>query len=115
MRKKLEITRDSETLAAFERAIEARSDETYVLRLYVSGATPRSTEAITRIKEICEEYLPNQYDLEVVDIYQNPQLAAQQQIIAAPTLVRESPGKLRRMIGNLTNTKLILQRLGISV
>src|SRR5215210_7639904 len=113
MRKKLEITRDSETLAAFERAIEARSDETYVLRLYVSGATPRSTEAISKIKEICEEYLEGHYDLEVIDIYQQRALASEQQIIAAPTLVRESPGGLRKMIGNLSNTRLILQRLGI--
>lgn len=105
---------DKETLAAFEQAIEKRGHETYVLRLYVSGATPRSTEAITRIKEICEEYLPGQYDLEVIDIYQQPQLAAQQQIIAAPTLVKQSPGSLRRMIGSLSNTKLILQRLGLS-
>jgi circadian clock protein KaiB len=109
------VSPDKETLADFERALAASGQEIYVLRLYVSGATPRSTEAITKIKEICEEYLPNQYDLEVIDIYQQPQLASQQQIIAAPTLVRESPGKLRRMIGNLSNTKLILQRLGIAV
>lgn len=109
------MSQDKETLAEFERALAASDQEVYVLRLYVSGATPRSTEAITRIKEICEEYLPNQYDLEVIDIYQQPQLAAQQQIIAAPTLVKESPGKLRRMIGNLTNKKLIMQRLGIAV
>jgi circadian clock protein KaiB len=108
------MAKDKETLSEFERALVASGHEMYVLRLYVSGATPRSTEAITRIKEICEEYLPNQYDLEVIDIYQQPQFAAQQQIIAAPTLVKESPGKLRRMIGNLTNTKLIMQRLGIA-
>ncbi len=109
------MSQDKETLAGFERALKRRGNEVYVLRLYVSGASPRSTEAITRIKEICEEYLPNQYDLEVIDIYKQPELAAQDQIIAAPTLVKESPGKLRRMIGNLTNTKLILQRLGLSV
>ena len=108
------MNQDKETLAAFERALAGSGHEVYVLRLYVSGATPRSTEAISRIKEICEEYLPNQYDLEVIDIYQHPQLAAQQQIVAAPTLVKESPGKLRRMIGNLANKKLILQRLGIA-
>jgi len=80
----------------------------------VSGATPRSTEAIAKIKDICEDYLPGQYDLEVIDIFQQPQLAVQEQILAAPTLVKQSPGRLRRMIGNLSNTSLILQRLGVA-
>lgn len=104
---------NSESLSAFEEALARGDGDTYVLRLYVSGATPRSTEAIAKIKDICEEYLPGHYDLEVIDIYQQPQLAAQEQILAAPTLVKESPGKLRRMIGNLSNTRLILQRLGV--
>jgi len=84
------------------------------LRLYVAGQTPRSLTAFKNLKDICEEYLPGHYDLEVIDIYQRPDLAAGQQIIAAPTLVKESPGALRRMIGNLSNTRLILQRLGIA-
>jgi len=105
---------NSKSLSAFEEALASREGDTYVLRLYVSGATPRSTEAIAKIKDICEEYLPGHYDLEVIDIYQQPQLAVQEQILAAPTLVKESPGKLRRMIGNLSNTRLILQRLGVA-
>lgn len=109
------MSNDKKTLAAFEQAIQTPGDEIYVLRLYVSGASPRSTEAITKIKDICEEYLHDHYDLEVIDIYQQPQLATQQQIIAAPTLVKEAPGTLRKMIGNLSNTKLILQRLGLSI
>jgi circadian clock protein KaiB len=108
------MSQNKQTLAEFERALDKRDMETYVLRLYVSGATPRSTEAIAKIKDICEEYLPGHYDLEVIDIYQRPQLAAEEQIIAAPTLVKESPGGLRKMIGNLSNTRLILQRLGIA-
>ena len=108
------MSQNKQTLAEFERALDKRSTETYVLRLYVSGATPRSTEAIAKIKDICEEYLPGHYDLEVIDIYQRPQLAAEEQIIAAPTLVKQSPGGLRRMIGNLSNTRLILQKLGIA-
>ena len=108
------MSQNKQTLAEFERALDKRGTETYVLRLYVSGATPRSTEAIAKIKDICEEYLPGHYDLEVIDIYQRPQLAAEEQIIAAPTLVKESPGGLRKMIGNLSNTRLILQRLGIA-
>lgn len=104
---------NSESLSEFEEALARRQGEAYVLRLYVSGASPRSTEAIAKIKNICDEYLPGHYDLEVIDIYQQPQLAIQEHIVAAPTLVKESPGKLRRMIGNLSNTRLILQRLGV--
>ena len=107
------MNQKKETLAEFERALDNEKTETYVLRLYVSGATPRSTEAIAKIKDICEEYLPGHYDLEVIDIYQRPDLAAEEQIIAAPTLVKESPGGLRKMIGSLSNTRMILQRLGI--
>ncbi len=105
---------NSESLSEFEEALAKREGEAYVLRLYVSGATPRSTEAIAKIKNICDEYLPGHYDLEVIDIYQQPQLAVQDHIVAAPTLVKESPGKLRRLIGNLSNTRLILQRLGVA-
>lgn len=105
---------NSDSLSEFEEALARGEGATYVLRLYVSGATPRSVEAIAKIKDICEEYLPGHYDLEVIDIYQQPQLAAQEQILAAPTLVKESPGTLRRMIGNLSNTRLILQRLGVA-
>jgi circadian clock protein KaiB len=108
------VINNKKNLLEFQRALDAQGAETYVLRLYVSGATPRSTEAIAKIKDICEEYLPGHYDLEVIDIYQRPDLAADQQIIAAPTLVKESPGALRKMIGNLSNTRLILQRLGIA-
>lgn len=103
----------NDTRLSFERALKQREGETYVLRLYVSGATPRSTEAITKIKEICEEYLPGQYDLEIIDIYQRPNVAVDEQIMAVPTLVKKAPGALRKMIGNLSNTRLLLQRLGV--
>ena len=108
------MSQNKQTLAEFEQALDKQNTETFILRLYVSGATPRSTEAIAKIKDICEEYLPGHYDLEVIDIYQRPELAAEEQIIAAPTLVKQSPGGLRKMIGRLSNTRLILQRLGIA-
>lgn len=108
------MTIHNESLTEFDDALSRRAGETYVLRLYVSGATPRSTEAIAKIKDICEDYLPGQYNLEVIDIFQQPHLAVQEQIVAAPTLVKQSPGRLRRMIGNLSNTRLILQRLGVA-
>ena len=93
---------------AFEKlAIEARKDR-YVLRLYVTGMTPRSTDAVATIKAICEEHLHGRYDLEVIDIYQHPQLAKDEQIIAVPTLVKELPAPLRRLIGNLSDVDRVL-------
>ena len=109
------MNNNEEELVAFEKALAATAGETFVLRLFISGASPRSTAAIARIKEVCEEYLPGQYDLEVIDIYQQPELAAEQQIVAAPTLVKESPGGLRRLIGDFSNTRVILRRLGLAV
>jgi len=80
----------------------------YIFRLYVTGATPRSTKAIQNLKALCENHLEGKYDLEVVDIYQQPALAQGQQIIAAPTLVKQFPLPLRKFIGDLSNTERIL-------
>jgi len=85
----------------------ARSKK-YILRLYVAGATPRSMAAITNIKKICEENLDGRYVLEVIDLYQQPQLAAGHQIIAIPTLIKELPPPLRRIIGDLSDTEKVL-------
>jgi circadian clock protein KaiB len=104
---------ERDSVAEFEQAIAESNAQVFVLRLYVSGSTPRSTEAIRNIKQICEEHLAGQYDLQVFDIYQQPEVTSAQQILAAPTLVKESPGPLRKLIGNLSDTKLILQRLGV--
>jgi circadian clock protein KaiB len=85
----------------------------YVFRLYVSGSTPRSTKAIRNIRKICEENLTGRYDLEVVDIYQQPELAGAQQIIAAPTLIKSLPLPLRRFIGDLSHSEPILVGIGL--
>lgn len=87
--------------------------ERYVLRLYVTGMTPRSTEAITAIRAICEERLRGRYDLEVIDIYQHPQLAKDEQIVAVPTLVKKLPAPLRRFIGNLSDVERVLMGLDL--
>ncbi len=79
----------------------------YILRLYVTGSSARSLKAVYNLKKICEEHLPD-YDLEVIDIYKNPDLARQEQIIAAPTLVKKLPEPLRKFVGDLSNTKKIL-------
>jgi circadian clock protein KaiB len=106
---------EDEILKEFEKAITEQSGQVYILRLFVSGASPRSIEAINNIKKICEEHLPGQYELEVVDLYQQPQLAVAEQVVAAPMLIKKFPLPLRRLIGNLSNTKQILQKLGLSV
>jgi len=85
----------------------------YVLRLYVTGMTARSTAAFSAVKAVCDEHLPDRYDLEVIDLYQHPHLARAAQIVAAPTLVKERPAPLRRLIGNLTDTERVLRGLGL--
>lgn len=97
----------------FEMALENQQDTKYVLRLYVAGSTPRSTEAILGIKKICEEYLKGRYELEVIDIYQQPTLARGEQIIAAPTLVKKLPPPLRKFIGNMGDVDRILVGLDL--
>lgn len=92
-----------------------RKDETvhYVLRLYVAGKSPKSVNAIANLKKICEENLQGRYELEVIDLYQQPQLAQGEQIIALPTLIRKLPLPLRRIIGDLSNTERVLVGLDI--
>ena len=92
----------------FEKALKKTSWEKHVLRLYVTGMTPRSTEAITNVKRVCEEYLKGRYELEVIDIYQQPKLAKGEQIIATPTLVKKLPLPLRRIIGDMSDTEKFL-------
>jgi circadian clock protein KaiB len=104
----------SDDLAAFETAVTAAQDTThYVLRLYVTGTTPHSTRAIVNIRKICEEHLQGRYVLEVVDISRHATLAEGEQIIAAPTLIRQLPLPLRRFIGDMSQTEHILLGLDL--
>ena len=91
----------------------AAAVERYVLRLFVSGMTPRSTRAVQNVRAICEKHLQGRYDLEVIDIYQQPTLARGEQIIAAPTLVKKSPAPLRYIIGDLSSTERVLRGLDL--
>ena len=84
----------------------------YILRLYVIGSSARSLKAVQNLKKICEEHLPD-YDLEVIDIYKNPNAAREEQIIAVPTLVKKLPKPLRKFVGDLSNTQKILVGLDI--
>jgi circadian clock protein KaiB len=86
----------------------------YAMRLYVTGATPKSSAAITNLRKLCDEYLPGQYELKVIDVYQQPELASEGQIIAAPTLVKSLPLPLRRFIGDMSNTENLLAGLEIN-
>lgn len=85
----------------------------YVLRLYITGPTQQSTRAVVNIRQICEEHLPGRYDLEVIDVCQHPELAAREQIIAAPTLIKELPLPLRRFIGDMSQKERILVGLDL--
>ena len=82
--------------------------EKYLLRLYVTGNTPRSVRAIENIRRICEEQLQGRYELEVIDLYQQPGLAEGEQIIAAPTLVKKLPLPVRRLVGDLSKDENVL-------
>lgn len=91
----------------------SHSDPTYVLRLYVTGRTPRSGRAIANLKRICEQFLRGRYKLDVVDLYQQPELAKDQQIIAAPTLVKELPEPVRRILGDMSDENRVLAGLDV--
>lgn len=87
----------------------------YLLKLYVAGQSPKSVNAIANINRICEENLKGRYELEVIDLYQQPHLAQGGQIIALPTLTRKLPAPLRRIIGDLSNTARVLEGLDLQV
>lgn len=99
--------------AEFEAASSAATSARYVLRLYVTGLTPRSLIAIESTKRICEEHLKGRYELEVVDISKHPSLAQGEQIIAAPTLIKELPQPLRRLVGDLSDQDRVLLGLDL--
>ena len=89
--------------------------EKYVLRLYVSGSTSKSALAVENIKRICEQHLKDRYDLAVIDIYQQPSLARDEQIVAVPTLIKRFPLPVRRFIGDLSNVKKVLLGLDLGL
>jgi len=92
----------------FEKAAARRDRTKYVLRLYVTGMTPKSTRAIANVRKLCEKYLEGRYELDVIDIYQQPKLAKGEQIIATPTLIKKLPLPLRKLIGDMSDTERFL-------
>jgi circadian clock protein KaiB len=91
----------------------ARRENLHELRLYVAGTTPRSLRAVQNIKRICDAELPDQYTLEVVDVYKQPGRLAQDQVVAIPTLIKFAPGEVKRLIGDLSQEAQVRKGLGL--
>jgi circadian clock protein KaiB len=87
--------------------------ERYKFRLYVAKGNPRSIRAMKRVKQLCEEHLPGRYDLEIVDIHENPELLQQDQVFAVPTLIKQCPPPLHRLIGDLSDMESVMGALGL--
>ncbi len=98
----------SETIEKLEKLIAEDKKSTYILRLYIAGNTSRSAQAIVNIHDICESHLKGRYQLEVIDIYQQPSLAKGEQIIAVPTLIKYLPLPLKRIIGDMSKTERVI-------
>ncbi len=101
------------TTEEFEKVIAKQDKSKYILRLYVTGLTPKSTKAIENVRRLCEEHLAGRYELDVIDIYQQPTLAKGEQIIAAPTLIKKLPLPLRKLIGDMSDTDKFLLGLDL--
>ncbi len=96
-----------------ENKVLRKRKDRYVLQLFVAGITPRSLKAIANIRNICDQYLKDRVDLEIIDIYQNPIIARDGQIVAAPTLIKEMPLPIRRFIGDMSDTKKLIVGLDL--
>ncbi len=105
--------KEHQTEKRLEAAAGKAQDTQYVLRLYVAGISPRSQQAILSVKALCEEHLAGRYDLQVIDIYQQPVLTKGEQIIAAPTLIKKLPLPLRRLIGSMADEQKVLVGLDL--
>ena len=106
-------TEKNDSTAEFKKSLQANRTEKYVLRLYVTGMSPKSINAVENIRKICEENLKGRYELEVIDVYQQPEYAKKEQIIAAPTLIKKLPLPLRKFIGDMSNEEKILVGLNL--
>jgi circadian clock protein KaiB len=92
----------------FETELAKQNSATYVFRLYITGMTPRSIQAIAKVRQLCEKHLAGRFELKVIDIYQQPALAKGEQIIATPTLIKELPLPLRKIIGDMSEAEKFL-------
>lgn len=103
------MDKDINKLEEFEEAVEARKENgKYILRLFVAGINPRSLKAIENLRDVCEENLKGNYELEIIDIYQKPIFAKEGKIVAAPTLIKELPPPIRRFVGDLSDKEKLI-------
>jgi len=109
----IKALRPRDLRARFEEAARTPEGERYILRLYITGMTPRSVRALKNLQTICDEFLRGRYDLEVIDIYQQPALTRGEQIIAAPTLIKKLPLPIRRIIGDMSDRDRVLVGLDL--
>ena len=100
---------------SLEALADLEGTQRFVLRLYVTGMTPRSTRAISAVRSVCEEFLAGRYDLQIIDVYQQPALIRDEQIFATPTLVKKGPEPERRMIGDMSDRARLIAGLGLQV
>jgi circadian clock protein KaiB len=87
--------------------------ESYLLRLFITGASPNSIRAVENLTAICEKHLKDKYQLEIIDVHQQPELAIDEDIIALPLLIKKAPGSVRRLIGDMSDTNKVLKGLGL--
>lgn len=92
---------------------QKKKEATYILRLYITGSTPRAKSAVIKVKNFCEEHLKDHYELDVIDIYQQPSHARDAQIVAAPTLIKKLPEPLRKLVGDFSNAGRVMVALGL--
>ncbi len=97
------------------KVIESRSSDEFLLNLYVADMDCKSVQAIKNIRDICEENMPGRYKLKIIDIAERPALARRNQIVASPTLIKESPLPIKRLIGNMSDKRRVLDGLGLDV
>ena len=103
------------TTEEFEEALKKGKQQKFVLRLFVTGITPRSLEAIEEVRKLCEEYMKGRYELEIIDLYKQPQAAQKDQVFAAPTLVKLLPLPVRKIVGSMTRKEKLLAGLDIQI
>jgi circadian clock protein KaiB len=96
-----------------EKVAKSSNEDPWILRLYVAGQTPKSLTAFANLKRICTDYLGDRYHIEVIDLLENPQLGRGDQILAIPTLVRNLPEPIKKIIGDLSNTEKVLVGLDL--
>jgi circadian clock protein KaiB len=109
------IKRKKSASTSPRRRAAKRPAARYALRLYITGQTPRSRQSVENLRALCDKYIPGQFDLEVVDIYQQPAMAAAGQIIAAPTLIKSMPLPLRRLVGDFSDQSRVILGLDIEL